>query len=218
MASKTDTTTQTTFHRRDPKDARSHAIFDLNVDPSRPGFTRITLPEKSSWSPGPHWHEQYTEYFKVIQGRVLLTVNGKTRCVTSDDGLQRVDKFAIHDFCRADKHLADEEKDSDDVITEEWTDPADGLKHVFFRNLFSTLQDAEKYWGLWTYAQALTTAAAYDNFIEVVPGRFSYVVTHSLYAGIWAFAKLTGVCAWQQEYTPDELRAVAVGKRSSKLN
>lgn len=217
MATKTDTTTQDTLHRRDPQDPLSHATFELNVDASRPGFTRITLPEKSTWSASPHWHERYTEYFKVIQGRVLLTVNGKTKSVTSDDGPQRVDRYIVHDFCRADKHLPDNEKDAGDVITEEWTDPADGLKHVFFRNIFGTLQDAEMYWGSWTYLQALTIASEYDNFIEIVPGRFSYIATHSLYAGVWALAKLTGIRAWHQEYTPAELRDVAMGKAASKL-
>lgn len=217
MAHKTNTTTQNTFHRTDSKNPRYHAIFELNVDQSRPGSTRIRLPEQSTWSPSPHWHEIYTEYFKVIQGRVLLTVNGETRCVTPEDGIQRVDRFVVHDFCRADKHLSDEEKDGGDVVTEEWTDPADGMKHVFFRNIFSTLQDADKYWGLWTNLQALTTASTYDNFIQIVPGRGSYIATHSLYAIVWVFAKLTGICAWQPEYTPNDLRTVAMGKESSKL-
>lgn len=217
MAHKTNTTAQNIFHRKDSKDPRCHAIFDLSMDPARPGFTRITLPEKSTWSASPHWHEQYTEYFKVLQGRVLLTVNGKSKSVTAEDGPQRVERYAVHDFCRADKDSPDGKKDAGDVVTEEWTDPADGMKHVFFRNLFSTLQDTEKYWGRWTEIQALTTASEYDNFVQIIPGRVSYAATHSLYACIWIVAKLTGVRAWQQEYTPQELRALASGEESSKM-
>lgn len=217
MVYKTDTTSQHIFHRRDPKDVRNHAIFVFDSDASRPEITRIILPEKSTWSPGPHWHEQHIEYFRVIEGRVSLKLSGEVKYVTPDDGPQRVDRKAIHDFCRADKDQPDEEKDTGDVVTEEWTAPADGVKHVFFRNLFSTLQDAEKYWGSWTTVQALMIASAYDDFVEVLPGRFSYIATHALYTSVWIFGSLAGFRSWHKEYTPEELRAAAMGTASSKL-
>lgn len=218
MASITDTTTQNIFRRTDSKDVRFIGIFEFDSDPSRPEITRITLPEKSTFSAGSHWHEQHTEYFKVIQGRISIKHDGVVKVITPDDGPQRVDRFVVHDFCRADKYLPDEEKDTGDVIAEEWTDPEDGIKELFFRNVFSTLQDAEKYWGRWTYMQLLTVLTASDEFIDIVPGRFSYVATHILYSGVQLVAPLMGFRSWREEYTPASLRNSATGTKSSKLD
>lgn len=221
MASKTNTFAQQVFHRNDPQDPLKNAIFRFDSDATRPEVTEITLPKKSTWSPGLHWHERHTEYFKVTKGRVVLKLDGVLKTVTPTDERQRVDKFVVHDFWRADRDLPDHEKDPDDVITEEWTDPADGVKHVFFRNIFSTLQDSEKYWGRWTYIQALLVAATYDDFIEVVPGRLSYTATHLLYASMRLFGRtfggMFGLRPWHEEYTPVSLRAVASGAKDSKV-
>ena len=214
MASKTNTSSQTVFHRNDTSNPNNCAIFTFDTDSTRPGVTQITLPEKSVWTPGPHWHERHIEYFRVIKGRVLIKLGGTTKLVTPQDGPVRVEKFLVHEFMRADWDKPDEKKDPGEVITEEWTDPADGIKHVFFRNIFSTLQDSEKYWKGWTYLQALLTAATYDDYIQVVPGRLSYISTHVLYASVRGVGGILGLRAWHDEYTPESLRTVA---NNSKL-
>lgn len=214
MATKTITASQNVFNRTDFSSPTSRAIFTLDTDSSRMGLTQITLPEKSTWTPGPHWHEEYVEYFRVIKGRVLVKLGGVSRIVTPEDEVVRVDKFVLHEFMRADIDKSDDEKDPGEVITEEWTDPADGSKHVFFRNVFSTIQDSERYWGRWTFLQALYVMATYDNYIEIVPGRFSYLSTHASYLGIRFISRLVGLRPWCEEYTPESLRAIAAKKVS----
>ncbi|KAK5102742.1 hypothetical protein LTS08_003542 [Lithohypha guttulata] len=179
-AAKSTTAGRKVFHRSDTSNLNNRATFTFDTDPSRPGVTRITLPEKSIWTPGRHWHEQHVEYFRVIQGRVLVRLGNTSQIATPAHGPVRIEKFVIHDFMRADRDKSDDEKDVEDAVVEEWTDPADGIKHVFFGNIFSILEDAQSYWGRWTYLQALYVAATYDDFIEVMPGRASYLTTHLL--------------------------------------
>jgi len=216
MARPTNTTAQTIFERTDPSAPNNYAIFELQNDPARPGLTRITLPPKSTWTPGPHWHERYTEFFRVVQGKVVIKLDGVTKVVGPEDGTQRVDKFIVHEFMRADKDSREEEKDIGDVITEEWTDPMDGAKHVFFRNAFSTLQDGDKYWKSWTMVQALFICTEYDNFIVILPGALSHTTTHVLYSVLRLAGRLLGLRAWCDEYTPASLRPIAAGSKLSK--
>lgn len=216
MASMTNTTKQDTFRRTDSKDDRFIGIFHFDSDPSRPEIVRITLPEKSTFTVGAHWHERHIEYFKVTKGRLAVKRGGVVEVVTPDSGVQRVDRFVVHDFWRADKDLSEEDKDAGDVITEEWTDPMDGIKQVFFRNVFSVVQDAEKFWGWWTYLQALTVISTYDEFLDILPGRLSYTTTHILYAGVRAIAPLIGLSPWHEEYTPTRLRGAAMSMKNSK--
>lgn len=218
MASKTVTNAQEVFTSTDASSPNFRAIFKLISDPSRPGVTQITLPEKSTWTPSPHWHEEYDEYFRVIKGRVVVKLDGKSMLVTPQDGEVCVKKFVVHEFMRADIDKPDDEKDPGEVITEEWTDPADGAKHIFFRNVFSTMQDSEKYWGRWTYLQALLVCATYDNYIDIGPGRLSYLTCHALFAGIRLVSSITGLKPWYEEYTPEELRGVAAGVKGPKTN
>ncbi|KAK4917341.1 hypothetical protein LTR66_016949, partial [Elasticomyces elasticus] len=163
MSGMTDTTSKWVFSQGTPAIApdgpNKQACFHLQDDPNRPGLTRITLPPGSTYTPGPHWHEQYIEHFKVLEGRVLVRLDGYSKIVTATDPSQQVDKFVIHEFMRADMDATSDQKDDGDVVIEEWTDPADGTKHVMFRNLFSTLEDAEKYWKSWMMLQALRTCA-----------------------------------------------------------
>ena len=39
-----------------------------------PGSRIITLPKGSTYNTGLHWHEDYTENVKVLQGEVILTL------------------------------------------------------------------------------------------------------------------------------------------------
>lgn len=209
MPTKTITNTKNVFVRDSTTDTIiSKATFHLDTVNVRKGMTRITIPAKSVYSPGLHWHETHVEFFRVIQGRVIIVRDGVEKEIGPEDGHLRVDKFVVHNFWRADKGAPDEDKDAEEVITEEWTDPADGLKHVFFRNIFSTLDDKE-YWGLWLNIQALFVASHNDEFVQVVSGRLSYATTHALYAAMKVVGTMLGLKSWYSEYTPDDLRNVA---------
>ena len=204
--------------------------------------TRILIHERSKWTPSPHWHERYTEYFRVVQGRALLSIDGVTREITSADGEQIVAKFAVHEFSRADIDAADGYGDSGDVIVEERVEPgsfvprpegpnitlnrrlisyvADGSKEVFFRNIFSILADADRVYGRAMPIQIMITSRYLDNFDVFLPGPFSYYVTHSIFALARAIGFAMGLRPWYEEYTPERLRSVAAsqGAKSVKFD
>lgn len=216
MVKLTDTTAKNVFERKDASSPHNYALFELQTDPSRPGLTRITLPYKSIWTPGPHWHEKYTEFFRVLKGKVIVKLNGVAKTVGPDDGPQRVDKFVIHEFMRADIDKPDDEKDAGDVVTEEWTDPSDGAKHVFFRNIFSRLEEPDQGWMPWIFLQVLFMVVHNDNFIVFVPGRLTFIFTHAVYSVINVVGRICGFRKWHKEYTPKNLRQVAPGSSAYK--
>lgn len=78
------------------------------------------LPARSTWSPGPHWHEATDEFFKVVQGSVRLVVGGRSRVLTAKDGEIKVNKGVIHDFMRADTGA---DKAGEEVVLEERCEP-----------------------------------------------------------------------------------------------
>ena len=86
-------------------------------------------------------------------------VSGVSRIYTARDGTAQIPRYARHEWMRFDRpaHLLSrgqreaqeayfrehgkkeiEEMQGEDLIAEEWTDPADGQKEMFFRNLFCT--------------------------------------------------------------------------------
>jgi quercetin dioxygenase-like cupin family protein len=101
--------------------------------------TTITLPPGPPWTSGLHWHETHTEYLQIIQGISRVTLNGITLNYTAEDGIIVVPRFARHEWQRADD--AHSHNDVDPIVRE-WTDPIDGQKEIFFRNLNSAILDA----------------------------------------------------------------------------
>lgn len=114
----------------------------------------------------------------------------------------------------------------------EWTDPADGQKEVFFRNLSSVILDCTKdgppsewwltwqlfvvFWGLDNYP--VFVALAWLPFI----GRMlEWALTHIvLFAAVLA-GKLVGLKSAYGEYTPSKLVAspmVEIPVKSGKSN
>ena len=213
---RTTTTSRTTFTLDRPNNNLAH--FDLSPDSDRPYATRITLPPGSLWTPSPHWHESYTEYVRCISGRLLIRLNGIERVVTPNDGPQVIDKGVVHEFMRADVHgyplKEDQEGDEGDVVAEEWTDPSDGMKHVFFRNLFSILED-QGYWGWWFVPQVVLSLRQHDNWNVLVgsgkggAGWLDWGLTHVMYGAVGGVGRLMGLRAHYDEYVPMELRGVA---------
>ncbi|XWW96115.1 hypothetical protein V2A60_004085 [Cordyceps javanica] len=89
----------------------------------------ITLPPRSTWSSGLHWHECHDEYLAVVRGRIRVTLgDGRERIVGAGEPEVKIPRRAWHSWRRADD-------DDDDAVVVERTDPADLQKAVFFWNL-----------------------------------------------------------------------------------
>lgn len=86
--------------------------------------SRISIPPGSRWSPSPHWHERYDEYFKVVRGKVILEVDGIRTTIGPDDGVMVIQKYQVHEFWRADVQDA-AMSIKGPVEVEEWTDPCE---------------------------------------------------------------------------------------------
>ncbi|KAI1214183.1 uncharacterized protein F4807DRAFT_117507 [Annulohypoxylon truncatum] len=150
---------QTTFTRPFP----AAVTYDLSV----PDQATITVPLGSSWTSGPHWHEAHTEFLEVLAGRARVTLGSRTLVVGvgagmgNGDGVLRVERGVVHEWRRASRE--DEEEggedggaggrevegegegegeDVEELVVKEWTEPKDGAKEVFFRNLNGLVLDA----------------------------------------------------------------------------
>jgi len=60
------------------------------------------IPPQSNFAVLPHWHESYTEHFRVARGYVLLRLGQRHIIVGPDDGDIAIRPGVIHGFCRAD--------------------------------------------------------------------------------------------------------------------
>ncbi len=93
---------------------------DLSKSLGKHNHCILAIPTTSSWGPGPHWHEAYTEHIQVLKGRAKVTINGISQVVGPKDGILTFEKFVIHDFCAA---RGEETESGGEVWVEEWTDP-----------------------------------------------------------------------------------------------
>lgn len=126
---RTTTTALNTFHRTD------QVTYTLPTPPYSSPYTTITLPPFSSWSSGLHWHSKHTEYLSINSGSALITLNGQTNLYTSRSGTIVIERGVRHEWRRA-------EEGGEELVVREWTEPQDGEKEVFFRNLSGVLMDA----------------------------------------------------------------------------
>ncbi|KAM0246834.1 hypothetical protein ACHAP5_004456 [Fusarium lateritium] len=90
---------------------------------------------------GLHWHETHTEYLEIVQGFALVTLGNHTSVFSKDDGIITIPRYSIHQYMRADKTEQGKVGKDVDLIVREWTEPGDGDKEVFFRNLISLMMD-----------------------------------------------------------------------------
>jgi len=128
--SRTDTTSENVF----PASGSNGATYDL----SERMQATITVPPGSKWTSEPHWHETHTEYLRVLSGRAYVMLSGNVeRSVGPDDGVVVVGRGVVHEWKKSVTEALGE-----DLIMREWTDPADGAKEIFFRNLSSMIGDA----------------------------------------------------------------------------
>lgn len=107
-----------------------------------PGKVIITLPPGSTWTSGLHWHESHTEYLTLLAGsiRVRLGNADDEKVITATPGNQpqiKIARYQWHEWRRA-------SPDGDEVVVSETTDPADGLKAIFFFNLNGVILNSPK--------------------------------------------------------------------------
>ncbi|TVY82024.1 hypothetical protein LSUE1_G003323 [Lachnellula suecica] len=180
---RTNTTTLTTF-------VRSTATMSFSSPPGSSSITTITLPPHSPWTSGLHWHESHTEFLRVISGRAWVSVSGISRIVSASDGELVVPKFARHEWRRAavgDGSAFQERWNDEELVVEEWTDPFDGEKEVFFRNLNSVILDtvAQPAWWMewWLSLQLFVVFSEADNYPVFwlhENERIQYLLTHAV--------------------------------------
>ena len=210
--------------------------------------TTITIRAGSPIGTGLHWHVAHIEYIKVLQGAALIYLSGTSKIVTKDDGVVEIPRYARHEWMRFDRpaHLLareqrrvpeewTREKGKEetkalmgmDLVAEEWTEPRDGQKEIFFRNLFSVVDEPGYGFGVLggLYKMLATTCVMWelDNYPvfvdiggwkgglrEMVEGSLTYAIMGLL----MLVGRLLGLKAVNEEYTPESLIAAWEGRKA----
>jgi hypothetical protein len=122
--------------------------------------TTISLPHYSKWTSGLHFHTRHTEYLRLIRGSIYVRLDGDEKVLSAKAGGElwpgtgelkteglviQVPRYARHEWKRAEQwyggqhhigaRLRKPEDVEDEVVVEEWTDPSDLGKPLFFWNL-----------------------------------------------------------------------------------
>jgi hypothetical protein len=138
-----------------------HIPIFPSTDDGTPLKSTIALPRHSAWTSGLHFHATHTEYLRLVKGAVFVELNGKTKLISALAGGElkatgqlvqpgltiEVPRYAFHSWGRL-EHNNDSarsrrrvQKDflpedwSEEVVVEEWTNPSDIAKSLFFWNL-----------------------------------------------------------------------------------
>ena len=107
-----------------------------------------------------------------------------------------------------------------DLIAEEWTDPADGQKEIFFRNTFSTLlepqykSEVSSLGELRRMLQIMCVMWELDNYLVIVDfggwrggwrSQVEAAFTYTVMGCLMMLGRLCGCKAVSEEYTPKHL-------------
>jgi hypothetical protein len=138
--------------------------YHIPTSPSSPSNpilkTTIALPLHSTWTSGLHFHTRHTEYLRLVQGAVHVHLDGEDKILSASTGgeidlrtgalkaeglVVKVPAYARHEWRRAEAWYAGRrsvgakmtrpEDVGDEVVVEEYTDPSDLRKPLFFWNL-----------------------------------------------------------------------------------
>ena len=55
-------------------------------DNATPSNTTISLPERSNWTSGLHFHATYAEHLRLVRGAIFVELDGKTRFFSTLSG------------------------------------------------------------------------------------------------------------------------------------
>ncbi|KAM7216781.1 hypothetical protein V8F06_007891 [Rhypophila decipiens] len=180
-----------------------------------PGTVTVTINTgPDSPSTGLHWHETHTEHLRIVQGCALVTVGDHTATFTKDDGVITIPRLVLHEVRRADNVEQGRAWKDTDLVMREWTDPADGDKVIFFRNIMSLIKDEKKtlLGKISTGLSIVVVAQAHDNYPVIWKGPtvlgkgFQQTVrrylTFSVMAVVGFVGRLVGCRSEYEEYTP----------------
>ena len=237
----TDTTQESSFYR--PPPVSTTFSFPPPAPLDDPIFppTIITIHVGSEFSTQDHWHATHIEYIHVTYGAALITVSGVSKIYTAMDGVARVPRYARHEWMRFDRpaRLLDkmqreaqeaffrehgkaelEKLKGEDLIAEEWTDPTDGQKEIFFRNIFSTMlepRDKSRVSSLEELRRMLQIMCVMwklDNYPVLVDfggwrggwrAQVEVGFTYTVMGCLMVLGRLCGCRAVSEEYTPKHL-------------
>lgn len=192
--------------------------FPTSEEDTTNGHIYLTIPRGSRFDTSLHWHATHTEYMKVIKGRALFTLDGVARVYTPDDDEIEIKPYVWHIVTRADAGRPEGvEGDTEDIVIQERTSPADREKEIFFRNAMSMLKDGGGM-GPRLLIQALALMAETDMYpvvLQTGPRWLSRYVTYTLLWTGWLLAKALGLSVTYDEYTPSDLKA-AVAERKKR--
>jgi len=117
------------WHKREPNQSVSMTI---RLDPK---YNAHLPPVKNPANPPYHWHLKQREDFRIQQGSVIFTVDGKDITKTKADGLLSLQPKTYHTF-RADPNSPEE------IIMLVTAQPEDGgITERFFRNIYGYNED-----------------------------------------------------------------------------
>jgi hypothetical protein len=106
------------------------------------------------------------EYIQVVQGHAKVTLGDDEFVLGPEDGVVTVAPFTVHQYSRADDTERGAASKDMELWVKEWTDPADGDKEIFFRNVISSMIDRPR--GVLGTAKLLLTLFtimnAHDNY------------------------------------------------------
>ncbi|CAO2655743.1 Nn.00g045460.m01.CDS01 [Neocucurbitaria sp. VM-36] len=225
----------------------------------------IALPRYSRWTSGLHFHTGHTKYLRLIKGSIFVELNGELKILSAKAGGEvssitgrvarkgleiKIDRYARQNWGRAEEYLNSTlrrrrsashrtisypDDSHDEVIVEEWTDPADITKPLFFWNLngvitapdmiISSSQSLAKsvLRGWWIPFQLFVIFWDLDNWpVFLNLRRFStpflgddlgthldhlieYFITFAVLSVAKMLGKVTGTQSVSKQRTPDDL-------------
>ena len=218
---RTDTSGRTSLNRT------NQAILSFDTSSPSSYVTTISLFHGTAWTSGLHWHETHTEYLQVVKGRVLVQIGNSKQVCGPDAGVLQINTNVRHEWGSASGPQGNEREDAEEddefeVVVREWTEPCDGQKEIFFRNLMSILEDQSKYRFKWMIpVQLFTTFGVMDNYPVVVQSNsktVEKVVTYTAISVASLIADFIGIQGVYREYTPKPLWDIWKGGNSPLKN
>lgn len=203
----------------------------MSFDTSSPSayVTTVSIFRGSHWTSGLHWHETHTEYLQIVQGRAIVQLGEHRREYGPEDGVIRVDKFVLHEWGTAPTTASEggvttgegDEDDEYELVVREWTDPADGQKEIFFRNLMGVLEDEKQYRFQWMMPiQMFVIFGVMDNYPVVFMSRSKRAQAWATYLTMYVAATaaiLLGMQGVYREYTPQPLYNIWKGEHGREV-
>jgi hypothetical protein len=196
------------------------------------------------------WHEKHDEFFEVLQGVGRLTLEDASEAlgyhfVAPGSGVVHIPRYRRHCLGRGDmgyppspqlernvvfvgEGKGDDAEWERDLLVREFSEPRDGEKEVFFRNLAGVVNESKPeylqngnwlllcIWGWWVEWQVWFVGAEGDNFPAVLGGwggRLEWVAVHVICWFVVILGRVVGLEGRYDEYTPVELRRGNVSRK-----